>query len=59
MDLTDNGRYVVGAMALLVAGFALGSLSEVRFTTESALAILAGAATMLFLASRRGRNGSG
>lgn len=53
MQLSDSGRVAIGALALVVAGFALGSL--VAIPTESALALLGGAATLLLLGSRRGR----
>jgi len=57
MELTPRGRDVLGSTALLVIGFALGTQSEINFTQETALALLGGAATLLFLAARRGRNG--
>ena len=57
MDLTDNGRYAIGAVALLVIGFALGSLTRITFGQEIAVALLGGAAAMLLISARRGRNG--
>jgi len=58
VNLSPNGRYMVGTVALLVIGFALGSLSGVNLAVEPALAMLGGAATLLLLAARRGPNGS-
>lgn len=57
MDLTDNGRWVVGALALIVAGFALGNMSRLQLAPELAASMLGGAAVLLLIASRRGRNG--
>jgi hypothetical protein len=50
VDISDAGRYVIGSLALIVAGFALGSLSRVGVSSDGAIAILGGAATLLVLA---------
>ena len=55
MDLTDNGRFVVGSLALIAFGFGLGSLTGPLMPTEGSLALVGGAATLLLLASRRSR----
>ena len=34
LDFTENGRYAVGAFALLAAGFALGSLSRIELNAD-------------------------
>lgn len=57
MDLTPNGRFVVGALALMVIGFGLAALAGTRLAPEAALPLIGGGATLLILASRRGRNG--
>ena len=59
MSLTENGRIAVGSLALIVAGFALGTIDRLAVTTDQALALLAGSATILLIAARRGRNGAG
>ena len=58
MDLTPNGRFVVGAAALLVAGFALAGIAGVQLRWEAGLGLLGAAVGLLLVASRRGRNGS-
>jgi len=57
LDLTPRGRDIVGAVGLLVIGFALGSVGEIRLTQQIAAAIFGGGVTLLVLAARRGRNG--
>jgi len=52
--LSRTGRAVVGATALLVIGFALGSLAGLELRTEHALGILSGAGVLLLLAARNG-----
>lgn len=59
MGLTSTGRYVIGAAALLVAGFALGSLSGVQLAVEPALGMLSGAVVLLLLATRQGGRDDG
>lgn len=55
MDLSEAGRGAVVAAALIVMGFALGTVSRISLTNESALALLGGSATLLLLALRRGK----
>jgi hypothetical protein len=53
VDLTLAGRVALAALALVVAGFALGSLVGLRLAPEHALAMLSGAGGALILAARR------
>ena len=56
MRLTDNGRIALGSLAMIVAGFALGTIDRLAVTNEQAIALLAGAATVLLIAGRIGRD---
>ena len=53
VDMTPGGRVVALTTALLVIGYALGSLTGPLLTQEGSLAILSGAGALLLLAVRR------
>jgi hypothetical protein len=53
MDVTDPGRWVVGALALVVAGFALGSLSRLDLQPDVAIGLLGSAAVVLIASAIR------
>lgn len=55
MDLSPDGRLMVGTVALIVAGFALGAILRVGLTGEQALALLSAAGVLLLLVARRNK----
>lgn len=54
MNFSDAGRNTLGVLALLVIGFALGSL--VMLTVEEAAALAGAAVVLLLLTVRRGES---
>lgn len=52
--MSEPGRYVVGAVALMAIGFALAALAGIRLGVEPGLGLLGGAVTLLLLATRNG-----